>query len=130
MTRHDADILRFSQWWRRTVRGGHAFAEIEAMHRSSPQRLWRRNVYRAVFWGGLAPALLALTPLVGGWVLLGLAAYPLQWARLVLRRRDFTRAGLASAGLLVIGKLAELEGVATFHLSAARRRDPILIEYK
>jgi GT2 family glycosyltransferase len=130
MTRHDADILHFSQWWRRTVRGGHAFAEIEAMHRSSPQRLWRRNVYRAIFWGGLAPALIALTPLVGGWVLLGLAAYPLQWLRLVMRRRDFTRAGFASAGLLVIGKLAELEGIATFHLSTLRRRDPLLIEYK
>ncbi|WP_252913032.1 glycosyltransferase [Aliihoeflea aestuarii] len=130
MTRHDADILHFSQWWRRTVRGGHAFAQIEAMHRASPQRLWRRNVFRAFFWGGLAPALLALAPIAGGWALLGLLAYPLQWARLVFRRRDFSRFGLASAGLLVIGKLAELQGIATFHLSALRRRDPLLIEYK
>lgn len=130
MTRHDANILHFSQWWRRMVRGGHAFAQIESMHRSSPQGLWRRNVVRAIFWGGLAPLLVALTPLLGNWALAVLLAYPAQWIRLVLRKRDFTRKGFATAGLLIVGKLAELQGIATFYLSNLRRRDPLLIEYK
>lgn len=130
MTSHDANILRFSQWWRRTVRGGHAFAQVEAMHRTSEHGLWRRNVQRALFWGGLAPALLALAPVVGQWVLVGLAAYPIQWARLVMRERNFTREGMARAALLVVGKLAELQGIATFYLSRLVKRDTALIEYK
>lgn len=130
MTRHDANITHFSQWWRRTVRGGHAFAQIESMHRASPQGLWRRNVVRAIFWGGLAPVLLVFSPLLGKWALVGLLAYPFQWFRLVLRKRDFTRKGFAGAGLLIVGKLAELQGIATFHMSKLRHRDPLLIEYK
>lgn len=130
MTSHDANILHFSQWWRRTVRGGHAFAQIEAMHRTSEHGLWRRNVRRALFWGGLAPALILAAPFAGQWVLAGLLAYPLQWARLVLRERNYTREGLARAGLLVVGKLAELQGIAMFYSSRLRRRDTALIEYK
>lgn len=130
MTRHDANILRFSQWWRRTVRGGHAFAQIEATHRSSPYHLWRRNVVRAMFWGGLGPSLIVLSAVVGPWALAGLVAYPLQWARLVLRNGDITKKGLASAGLLIIGKFAELQGIAMFYLAGLRRRDQPLIEYK
>ena len=32
MTLHDANLLRFGQWWRRMVRAGHAFAEGAALH--------------------------------------------------------------------------------------------------
>ena len=33
MTLHDAALLRFGQWWRRSVRAGHAFAEGAPHHR-------------------------------------------------------------------------------------------------
>lgn len=32
MTLHDAAMTRFGQWWKRTVRAGHAFAEGAALH--------------------------------------------------------------------------------------------------
>lgn len=130
MTLHDANILHFSQWWRRTVRGGHAYAQIEALHRYSAFPLWRRNVQRALFWGGLAPIAIALSVAFEPWILALLAVYPLQWVRLFMRRGYFTREGFMTAGLLVIGKLAELQGIATFHMRRLRRRKPALIEYK
>ena len=35
MTRHDAAMTRFAQWWRRTVRSGYAYAEIAQLHKNS-----------------------------------------------------------------------------------------------
>ena len=52
MTGHDLGITRFSQYWRRATRAGHAFAEVSArfVHTDSP--FWlaesRRNSLRAI----------------------------------------------------------------------------------
>ncbi|MGC5198866.1 glycosyltransferase family 2 protein, partial [Aphanothece microscopica RSMan92] len=40
MTLHDAAILRPGQWWRRTRRAGHAFAEGAHLHGAGPERHW------------------------------------------------------------------------------------------
>src|SRR5690606_393010 len=55
MTMHDANMTRFGQWWRRSMRGGHAFAEVSARHAGSPLRIWRRNSTSALFWGLVLP---------------------------------------------------------------------------
>ena len=44
MTRHDVAMRHFSQWWKRTVRSGHAYAEGAWMHRKSQEKPWRREV--------------------------------------------------------------------------------------
>ena len=44
MTLHDAHITHFAQWWKRTVRSGHAYAEGFAMHRHDPGGFWAREV--------------------------------------------------------------------------------------
>jgi GT2 family glycosyltransferase len=60
---HDAAMTRFRQWWRRTVRGGHAFAECSWLHRGGPLRLWARETRSNWLWGLLVPlALLAAAP--------------------------------------------------------------------
>lgn len=56
MTLHDANMLRFSQWWRRTIRSGHAYAEGFTRHRGEPGRLWAREVRSNLFWGAALPA--------------------------------------------------------------------------
>ena len=48
MTLHDAGLRHFGQWWRRTVRAGHAFAEGAALH--GPAH-WGAEVRRAMIWG-------------------------------------------------------------------------------
>ncbi|KUP92418.1 glycosyltransferase [Tritonibacter horizontis] len=125
MTQHDAKITRFAQWWKRTRRAGHAFAEGAFLHGAPPERHWVRETRRAVIWGLALPAGLILAALVAppAAVILGLA-YPAQFLRLA--RRD----GALRAGFSILGKFAEAQGVAEFHLNRVLRRHRGLIEYR
>jgi GT2 family glycosyltransferase len=38
MALHDASMTRFGQWWKRALRGGHAFAEGVYLHGAPPER--------------------------------------------------------------------------------------------
>ena len=55
MTLHDVNMTRFSQWWHRTRRGGHAAAEGVALHGRGPDRLGVAMVRRALIWGLVLP---------------------------------------------------------------------------
>ena len=52
MTGHDLAITRFSQYWRRATRAGHAFAEVSARFAQTDDAFWladsKRNVHRAL----------------------------------------------------------------------------------
>lgn len=131
MTRHDAAMTRFSQWWRRSVRAGHAFAEGAALHGAGPERHWVAETRRALAWGAGVPvaAVLAgglLHP--AGWLVL--AAWPAQVARLGWRWRAEGRAGREAALFAVLGKPAEAQGVLTYAVNRARRRRAAIIEYR
>lgn len=126
MTRHDAAITRWGQWWRRTVRAGHAFAEGAWLHGASPERHWVRETTRTVLWGLLLPIAIAglvvgVDPRAAALALL----YPLQWARLAFRTRS-----PALAFFSVAGKFAEAQGVLKFGLTKLLGRSGRLIEYK
>lgn len=130
MTRHDAAITRFSQWWRRSRRAGHAFAEGAALHGDGPDRHWRAETRRALLWGLMVPlvALLGavLHPLAG----LVLLLWPAQMLRLAWRWRDEGRLGAEAALFSVIGKLPEALGVLDYRCSRLMGRKRRLIEYK
>lgn len=130
MTLHDAAMTRFSQWWRRSERAGHAFAEVSDLHRDPATGIWRGETRRALLWAGLAPASLVLAGAVSPVFLAGLLAYPAQIARLYLRYRGEGAGAVPRAALTVLGKFAEAKGALTFwarRLGAGRRT---LIEYK
>ncbi|MBB3992938.1 GT2 family glycosyltransferase [Sulfitobacter undariae] len=125
MTAHDAQIMRLGQWWRRSKRAGHAFAEGAALHGAAPERHWVSETRRALIWGLALPLLIAVLALVAGplGVLAGLI-YPLQVMRLA------RRGGLAWAFFSVLGKFAEARGVLEYYwrrLTGGKKR---LIEYK
>lgn len=130
MTWHDAAITRFSQWWKRTRRGGFAFAQGAAMHGDPPERHWVLETRRAVIWGLALPgAILAITAAVGPWGLAGLLLYPAQMLRLLLRERGMPGAG-AYAFFTVLGKFPEALGVLHYRRQQQRGADSALIEYK
>ncbi len=124
MTLHDAAMRRFGQWWRRTVRAGHAFAEGAALHGAGPERHWVAELRRALLWGAVGPVAVIAAGLIhpAGWLLL--LVYPAQMLRLA------PRGGAEWAFFTVIGKFAEAQGAIGYWLGRWRGRRRGLIEYK
>ncbi len=135
MTIHDAALSRFSQWWRRALRAGHAYAENFALHGASPERFRARELRSIAAWGAALPlAALALSPVTRGVSLFAaLALYALLFLRVCTARR---RAGtpLPDAAwyalFVVVGKWALATGAAWYCWNRALRRRAALIEYK
>ncbi|MFK7753075.1 MAG: glycosyltransferase family 2 protein [Sedimentitalea sp.] len=126
MTLHDAKILRFAQWWKRTKRAGHAFAEGADLHGAPPERHWVGETRRALIWGAGLPLGLGLLAVLVPFGWLALAIYPLQVLRLA--RRDGT--GLVTALFSVLGKFAEAQGALQYYFSKVQGRKTRLMEYK
>lgn len=131
MTWHDAAMTRFGQFWRRSRRAGHAFAEGAALHGAGPDRHWRAETRRALLWGAALPlAALGLSLLFWPGFLLLLLAWPLQVARLAWRWRAEGRAGAEAALFTTIGKIPEAIGAIGYYLGRLSGRRRGLIEYK
>jgi len=134
MTLHDADMHRFGQWFRRTKRGGFAYAMGAAMHRQTSERHWVRETRSALVWGLAIPALiLILAVLSKGWGLLLFAVYPLQVARIARGRQRLgeSRADAWLYGLFcVLAKLAEAAGAAKFYRERYFGQQAKIMEYK
>ncbi|KAA0970579.1 glycosyltransferase [Aureimonas fodinaquatilis] len=131
MTRHDAAMTRFGQWWKRNVRAGHAFAEVSRMHRDTPTGIWRRNVRGAVLWAGIIPAIvLAITLLVHPAGLLLLGVYPAQIARMAMRAGASRPENWQHSAFLVLGKFPELQGILQYEWNRLTGKRQRLIEYK
>lgn len=124
MVLHDAALTRFGQWWRRTRRAGHAFAEGAALHGAGPERHWVAETRRALFWGAGLPVLVLLAGLIhpAGWLLA--LVYPAQVVRLA------RRGGGTWAVYSVLGKFAEAQGALGYWADRLRGRRRGLIEYK
>lgn len=130
MTLHDAAMTRFSQWWNRTRRAGHAFAEGAALHGAGATRHWVRETRKAVIWGLVLPLVLLLAAVIGSpWALLGFAAYPAQLLRLALREGG-DRQAWERAFFLVLGKFPEALGVLQYRRGRLSGKRGGLIEYK
>jgi glycosyltransferase involved in cell wall biosynthesis len=129
MTRHDAAMTRFGQWWRRAVRSGHGFAQVGDLH---PGYFARERTRAWVYALGLP--LLALAGLLWGPLLVVvLAAYLLSYLRTVQGLRG---AGLAwaralhHAVFLSLSKFPNLIGMLTYYLRKRRGAAMRIIEYK
>jgi glycosyltransferase involved in cell wall biosynthesis len=136
VTVHDANLIYFSQWWRRTVRTGYAFAEGAHLHRSKPGRYCVREVQGGVVWGMILPllAILLAWPTRGISVAIAMMLYALQFARIVgrMNHSDLQHRSVAigHGTLTVLGKLPQAIGQIQYWVSRARGQRATLIEYK
>ena len=77
MTRHDLNMTRFNQYWRRAMRAGYAYAEVSSRFQGSADPMWlqesRGNVRRGGFWIAWLVAGLVLMILRSVWMLPWLA---------------------------------------------------------
>lgn len=132
MTWHDAAMTRLSQWWRRSRRAGHAFAEGAALHGAAPERHWVAETRRALLWGAGLPLAILVTLWVAPVAAAALVCiYPAQVVRLALRDGADSRASWERAFFTVLGKVAEAQGALGYYLGRLRGKARSgLIEYK
>lgn len=126
MTWHDADMTRFGQWWQRTVRTGHCFAEIGRMH---PPH-FRRELQRIWLYGLALPLVFLLGLFTSPWISVAVAAvYALSFVKTLKGLRGRPMAA-TQAALLTLAKVPNLFGVLTYHRRRRSGEAARLIEYK
>lgn len=131
MTLHDAAMTHFGQWWKRTVRGGYAFAEGAHLHGSPPERHFVTESRRALIWGLAIPLLvITLTVWMGLWGLAVLLVYLAQFLRLALFGNRSMQENWWRALFLVIGKFPEAIGQLNYFYNRMLGKTARLIEYK
>lgn len=130
MTRHDANILHWTQWWRRSKRCGYAYAALAELHGNGPDKLKRRELSSAILWGGILPALIVLGTIVYPPIAAVALVYPAQIARIANRRAKMGKGAIPFAVSVVAGKFAEFSGITKFALTRLMGRKGRLIEYK
>jgi GT2 family glycosyltransferase len=135
MTMHDADLRHFGQWWKRSKRAGHAYAENYYNHREDGKGFKRKELVSNLVWG-LALPLTAVggIGLSGGLSLFALGAYIALWQRVKSHRRsrgDSAEAADLYARYCVVGKVAQAQGAIMFFWNRLTRGEQsTLIEYK
>ena len=139
MTGHDLAITRFSQYWKRAARAGHAFAEVSERFRNTENPFWledaRRNRNRALLLLGIAAfGVGASALLLSPWPLVVVAGL-----MLLLSLRTAYKARWKSAdavSLLLYGVHSHLQQIPIFvgqmqyRINRGRGRRASLVEYK
>lgn len=110
MTIHDAAMQYIGQWWLRAVRSGMGYAQAWQATRGAQKPLYRRELSRAFAWTIGVAGLAFIAALIFGPPLLLIAPvlWAGQYARLAIRH------GFRPAWLLLIGKFAEMQGIARY----------------
>lgn len=139
MTGHDLAIRRFSQYWRRSVRTGYAYAEISQRFRGSNSPVWNHEVRHNRINGAIMVAIVAGSPIIslatrsllpiaaGIGVIVALAvrtAIRSRWKCADLKTRLLY--GLHSH----LGQIPILLGQLKYHSNRLYGRSGELIEYK
>lgn len=135
MTLHDAQITHLSQWWKRSLRSGYAYAEGASLHGHSAEKHWVKESRSIWYWGFLLPLLAFVT----AWITFGLSLVLLLMAYIFLGYRIYKNAihrGFSSENALiyslfcVLGKFPQVQGEIKFHISQLLNKQSTLVEYK
>lgn len=131
MTLHDAAMTSLWQWWKRSMRGGYAFAEGAYLHGAPPERHRVTESRRALIWGlGIPLVTFGLAPVIGLWCFAVLLVYPFQVIRLAFSGTQTARGNWWHSLFLVLGKFPEAIGQLKFIYNLRTGKVARLIEYK
>ncbi len=135
-SQHDMDMMSLQQWWRRSRRGGYAFAEEAWIHQHEPGQYRQRQCLRIWLWAFFLPiSVIILSPFTYGFsLILLLGGYSINLTKNYLwvrrkRQYDVNKALTYSLFCLLI-KFPELHGQIEFLVLKLLRRRRSLIEYK
>ena len=135
MTLHDMAMTSFRQWWRRSTRTGHAYAEGSAMYGRTEERHFVRQTRSTLFWGLFLPfIILVLAWPTRGLSFLLLIGYYLLYRRTcryyaVDRRWPLSDARLY-ASWIVLAKFPHALGVVRYWLGRISGKRSPVIEYR
>ena len=135
MTLHDAQIMHLKQWWKRSIRNGHAYAEGAFIHGQPPEKHWVRESRRIWVWGLILPLLAIATAWVtkGISIILLFLAYSLLFSRVYkyVKTKEITSSDALLYSLFcVLDKFPGLIGQIQFHLSRLLGKKRTIVEYK
>jgi GT2 family glycosyltransferase len=131
MALHDASMMHFGQWWRRTLRSGYGFALGAYLHGASAEQHFVWESRRAWIWGIWLPlACLALGLMFGPWGWAAWLIYPLQISRQTVRNPGPMRDRALLALFQVLARFAEALGQIRFMRDRLVGRQAQLIEHK
>ncbi len=139
MTKHDLRMTHFSQYWRRSTRAGHAYAQVSALFARTTDPFWTAESRRNLVRGTLILATVLATILITlylrtPWLVIAVLVLS---ALAVLRSAWKVRSRSSSPGtLLLFGLHSHFQeipiffGQMSYRIAKARRRKVSLIEYK
>ena len=130
MTLHDANITKFSQWWKRAVRCGHAYAEGMYLHGKKSEAYKVRETMRNVIWGILLPLLILLLSIINGWFLLLALLYPLQILKIRILGDFKHKNNWIYTIFLVLSRFPESYGQIKYWVNRVLKKPSNIIEYK
>jgi GT2 family glycosyltransferase len=134
MTLHDAQLSRFTQWWKRSARSGHAYAEGHALN-GHVDGYCGHAVRSMVQWAVVLPLVaIGLAWFTWGASFLLLGLYLVLWARIrssrIDQHGDSPRDASLYANYCIAGKFAQLQGMSRYWWNRLRGRKTKLLEYK
>lgn len=134
MACHDMAMTRFSEYWKRSVRTGHSYAHVAALH-GSKEDAFARDMRRIYIWALAVPMIaLCLAPFTRGISLLALAClYAAQFLHNYLRGRRLgwsRRSSSISAWFNFVYKFPALLGIFQFRWRQWRGESFRIIEYR
>lgn len=130
MTLHDANITRFSQWWKRSVRSGYAYALGADIHGAKPERHWVKEINRIRLWGLYLPVGLLILGFVNYLFFYGFLIYVLKVIRLAFKYNESIAKNWSYAFFLTVAKFAEAQGQINYLWDKLINNKRKIIEYK
>jgi len=124
MVWHDVNLHSFYQWCKRSIRTGHAFAEVSWMHRNFPGKYWFLHNVRIFAWGLFLPVFMVFLSFFNTYFLFLFLIYPVQIGRIALKE-DWLYAYFC-----VLVKFPQAIGQGKYLLNNLLGKQSQLIEHK
>jgi glycosyltransferase involved in cell wall biosynthesis len=134
MAIHDIDMHHFSQWWKRSVRGGWAVAEGAAMYGATPEHYMRHQNISGWLWGAALPLVaIGAAGITHGVTLFLLTAYGLLLLKIYrhrLKEGETVKKAWLYAFFCTVSKVPQAIGQGKYWINRWQQQPATLIEYK
>ena len=118
MAWHDAAMTTFSQWWKRAMRSGFAYAEGFSLHGLGQEHYRLRECLRILLWGFVIPFLIIVASVFYSQLcILFLLIYFVQFVKVFfvsLKKNKSSRIAAFTAFFIVIDKFPQVIGLFMF----------------